>query len=124
VDNVTGITPYLQYGASLATATRIRRPSTAQQKPKAGELCLQEQLSCNAVDQRVGQPSSRPARRVGRARTIAISISGSTRVCKNRLERAEFNRQRKETPITRLPEHLQQLHHLRAVAPAAANSRG
>ena len=52
----------------MSNPTRTRRRFTAQQKAEAVELCLQEGLSCNAVAQRLGLPSSSLARWVRQAR--------------------------------------------------------
>jgi transposase-like protein len=46
----------------MTNPTRTRRRFTAQQKEEAVELCLQEGLSCNAVAERLGLPSSSLAR--------------------------------------------------------------
>lgn len=52
----------------MTNPTRTRRRFTAQQKSEAVELCLQEGLSCNAVAERLGLPSSSLARWVRQAR--------------------------------------------------------
>lgn len=52
----------------MTNPTKTRRRFTAEQKAEAVELCLQEGLSCNAVAQRPGLPSSCLARRVRQAR--------------------------------------------------------
>ena len=52
----------------MNSPTKTRRRFTAQQKAEAVELCLQEGLSCNAVAQRLGLPSSSLARWVRQAR--------------------------------------------------------
>jgi transposase-like protein len=52
----------------MTNPTKTRRRFTAQQKAEAVELCLQEGLSCNAVAQRLGLPSSSLARWVRQAR--------------------------------------------------------
>jgi len=52
----------------MTTPTRTRRRFMVQQKAEAVELCLQEGLSCNAVAERLGLPSSSLARWVRQAR--------------------------------------------------------
>lgn len=52
----------------MTNPTKIRRRFTAQEKQDAIELCLQERLSCNAVAQRLGLPSSSLARWMRQAR--------------------------------------------------------
>ena len=52
----------------MTNPTRTRRRFTAQQKAEAVELCLQEGLSCNAVAQSLGFPSSSLARWVRQSR--------------------------------------------------------
>jgi transposase-like protein len=50
----------------MTNPTRTRRRFTPQQKAEAVELCLQEGLSCNAVAERLGLPTSSLARWVRR----------------------------------------------------------
>ena len=52
----------------MTNPSRTRRRFTAQQKAEAVEFCLQERLSCNAVAERLGVPSSSLARWVRQAR--------------------------------------------------------
>ena len=52
----------------MTTPTKPRRRFTAQQKAEAVELCLQEDLSCNAVAHRLGLPLSSLARWVRQGR--------------------------------------------------------
>ena len=52
----------------MTNPTRTRRRFTAQQKSEAVGLCLQEGLSCNAVAERLGLPSSSLDRWVRQAR--------------------------------------------------------
>ncbi|MFY8148488.1 MAG: transposase [Prochlorococcaceae cyanobacterium] len=52
----------------MINPTRTLRRFTAQQKAEAVELCLQEGLSCNAVAEKLGLPSSSLPRRVRQAR--------------------------------------------------------
>jgi transposase-like protein len=42
----------------MTNPTKTRRRFTAQQKQEAIELCLREELSCNAVAQRLGLSTS------------------------------------------------------------------
>ena len=88
----------------MSNPTRTRRRFTAQQKAEAVELCLQEGLSCNAVAQRLGLPSSSLARWVRQARIDrgqpgpkdqGLLTSGGAAFCEA-VERAELNRLRKE----------------------------
>ena len=52
----------------MTIPTRTRRRFTSQQKAEAVELRLQEELSCNAVAERLGLPSSSLTRWVRQAR--------------------------------------------------------
>ena len=80
----------------MTNPTRTRRRSTAQQKAEAGELCLPEGLSCNAVAQRLGLPSSSLARWVRQARIDRGQAVPGDQGLLTSEERAELNRLRKE----------------------------
>lgn len=65
----------------MTNPTKSRRRFTAQQKQEADALCLQEGLACNVVTQRLGLPSSSPARWLRQAaRSVAIASPGSCSV--------------------------------------------
>ncbi|MFM7674884.1 MAG: transposase [Synechococcus sp.] len=80
----------------MTNPTRLRRRFTAQQKAEAVELCLQEGLSCNAVAQRLGLPSSSLARWVRQARIDRGQAAPADQALLTSEERAEINRLRKE----------------------------
>ena len=80
----------------MTDPTRTRRRFTAQQKAEAVELCLQEGLSCNAVAQRLGLPSSSLARWVRQARVDRGQACSRDQDLLTSEERAELNRLRKE----------------------------
>jgi transposase-like protein len=80
----------------MSNPTKTRRRFTAQQKAEAVELCLQEGLSCNAVAQRLGLPSSSLARWVRQARIDRGQPGPKDQGLLNSEERAELNRLRKE----------------------------
>lgn len=80
----------------MTTPTKTRRRFTAQQKAEAVELCLQEGLSCNAVAQRLGLPSSSLARWVRQARIDRSQSGPKDQGLLSSEERAELNRLRKE----------------------------
>ena len=80
----------------MTNATKTRRRFTAQQKAEAVELCLQEGLSCNAVAQRLGLPSSSLARWVRQARIDRGQPGPRDQGLLTSEERAELNRLRKE----------------------------
>jgi transposase-like protein len=76
--------------------TKTRRRFTAQQNAEAVELCLQEGLSCSAVAQRLGLPSSSLARWVRQARIDRGNAGPRVQGLLTSEERAELNRLRKE----------------------------
>jgi transposase-like protein len=80
----------------MTNPTRTRRRFTAQQRQEAIDLCLQEGLSCNAVAQRLGLPSSSLARWVRQARVDRGQGSSRDQGLLTSEERAELNRLRKE----------------------------
>ena len=80
----------------MTNPSRTRRQFTAQQKAEAVELCLQEGLSCNAVAQRLGLPSSSLARWVRQSRVDRGQAGPRHQGLLNSDERAELNRLRKE----------------------------
>ena len=80
----------------MTNPTRTRRRFTVQQKQEAIDLCLQECLSCNAVAQRLGLPSSSLARWVRQARIDRGQASSRDQGLLTSEERAELNRLRKE----------------------------
>jgi transposase len=80
----------------MTDPTRTRRRFTAQQRQEAIDLCLQEGLSCNAVAQRLGLPSSSLARWVRQARIDRGDAGPRDQDLLTSEERAELNRLRKE----------------------------
>ena len=80
----------------MTNPSRTRRRFTAQQQAEAVELCLQEGLSCNAVAQRLGLPSSSLARWVRQARLDRGQACPRDQGLLTSEERAELNRLRKE----------------------------
>jgi transposase-like protein len=80
----------------MTNPTKTRRRFTAQQKAEAVELCLQEGLSCNAVAQRLGLPSSSLARWVRQARIDRGQAAPGAHGLLTSEERAELHRLRKE----------------------------
>jgi len=80
----------------MNSPTKTRRRFTVQQKAEAVELCLQEGLSCNAVAQRLGLPSSSLARWVRQARIDRGQSGPKDQGLLTSEERAELNRLRKE----------------------------
>ena len=80
----------------MTHTTKTRRRFTAQQKQEAIDLCLQEGLSCNAVAQRLGLPSSSLARWVRQARIDRGQAGPRDEGLLSSEERAELNRLRKE----------------------------
>ena len=80
----------------MTNPTRTRRRFTAQQKAEAVELCLQEGLSCNAVAERLGLPSSSLARWVRQARIDRGQAGPREQGLLTSDERAELARLRKE----------------------------
>lgn len=80
----------------MTNPTRSRRRFTAQQKAEAVELCLQEGLSCKAVTERLGLPSSSLARWVRQARIDRGQPGSKDQGLLTSEERAELNRLRKE----------------------------
>jgi transposase-like protein len=80
----------------MTNPTRTRRRFTAQQKAEAVELCLQEGLSCNAVAERLGLPSSSLTRWVRQARIDRGQAGPRDQGLLTSEERAELNRLRKE----------------------------
>mgnify|MGYP003348795758 CR=1 FL=1 len=80
----------------MTNPTRTRRRFTPQQKAEAVELCLQEGLSCNAVAERLGLPSSSLARWVRQARIDRGQAGPRDQGLLTSEERAELNRLRKE----------------------------
>ena len=80
----------------MTNPTKTRRRFTAQQKQEAIDLCLQEGLSCNAVAQRLGLPSSSLARWVRQARIDRGQAGPRDEGLLSSEERAELNRLRKE----------------------------
>jgi len=80
----------------MTNPTKTRRRFTAHQKKAAVELCLQEGLSCNAVDQRLGLPSSSLARWVRQARIDRGQAGPRAPGLLSSEERAELSRLRKD----------------------------
>ena len=80
----------------MTNPTKTRRRFTAQHKQEAIDLCLLEGLSCNAVAQRLGLPSSSLARWVRQARIDRGQIGPWEQGLLSSEERAELNRLRKE----------------------------
>ena len=80
----------------MTNPTKTRRRFTAQQKQEAIDLCLQEGISCNAVAQRLGLPSSSLARWVRQARIDSGQAGPRDQGLLSSEERAELNRLRKE----------------------------
>jgi transposase len=80
----------------MTNPSRTRRRFTAQQKTEAVELCVQEGLSCNAVAQRLGLPSSSLARWVRQSRIDRGRAGPRDQGLLTSEERAELNRLRKE----------------------------
>ncbi|MFM7551132.1 MAG: transposase [Cyanobacteriota bacterium] len=80
----------------MTNPTKSRRRFTAQQKAEAVGLCVQEGLSCNAVAQRLGLPSSSLARWVRQARIDRGHAAPRDQGLLTSEERAELNRLRKE----------------------------
>jgi len=80
----------------MTNPTKSRRRFTAQQKQEAIDLCLQEGLSCNAVAQRLGLPTSSLARWVRQARIDLGQAALRDQGLLTSEERAELNRLRKE----------------------------
>ena len=80
----------------MTNPTKSRRRFTAQQKQEAIDLCLQEGLSCNAVAQRLGLPTSSLARWVRQARIDLGQAAPRDQGLLTSEERAELNRLRKE----------------------------
>jgi transposase-like protein len=80
----------------MTNPTKTRRRFTPQQRQEAIDLCLHEGLSCNAVAQRLGLPSSSLARWVRQARVDRGQASSRDQVLLTSEERAELNRLRKE----------------------------
>jgi transposase-like protein len=80
----------------MTNPTRTRRRFAAQQRQEAIDLCLQEGLSCNAVAQRLGLPSSSLARWVHQARVDRGQASSRDQGLLTSEERTELNRLRKE----------------------------
>ena len=76
--------------------SKTRRRFTAQQKAEAVELCLREGLSCHAVAERLGLPSSSLARWVRQARIDRGQAGPRDQGLLTSEERAELNRLRKE----------------------------
>ncbi|SBO42648.1 transposase [Cyanobium sp. NIES-981] len=80
----------------MSNLTKTRRRFTAQKKAEAVDLCLQEGLSCNAVAERLGLPSSSLARWVRQARIDRGQAGPRDQGLLSSEERAELNRLRKE----------------------------
>lgn len=80
----------------MTNPTRTHRRYTAQQKAEAVELCLQEGLSCNAVAEWLGLPTSSLARWVRQARIDRGQAGPRAQGLLSSDERAELNRLRKE----------------------------
>jgi transposase-like protein len=80
----------------MTNPTKTRRRFTAQQKQEAIDLCLQEGLSCNAVAQSLGLPSSSLARWVRQAWIDRGQAGPRGQGLLSSEERAELNRLRKE----------------------------
>ena len=80
----------------MTNPTKTRRRFTAQQKQEAIDLCLQEGLSCNAVAQRLGLPSSSLARWVRQACIDRGQAATQDQGLLTSEERADLNRLRKE----------------------------
>jgi transposase-like protein len=80
----------------MTNPTKTRRRFTALQKQEAIDLCLQEGISCNAVAQRLGLPSSSLARWVRQARIDRGQAGPRDQGLLSSEERAELNRLRKE----------------------------
>jgi len=80
----------------MNSPSKTRRRFTAQQKVEAVELCLQEGLSCNAVAQRLGLPSSSLTCWLRHARIDRGQSGPKDQGLLSSEERAELNRLRKE----------------------------
>ena len=80
----------------MTNPTKTRRRFTALQKQEAIDLCLQEGISCTAVAQRLGLPSSSLARWVRQARIDRGQAGPRDQGLLSSEERAELNRLRKE----------------------------
>ena len=80
----------------MTNPTKRRRRFTALQKQEAIDLCLQEGISCNAVAQRLGLPSSSLARWVRQASIDRGQAGPRDQGLLSSEERAELNRLRKE----------------------------
>lgn len=80
----------------MSNPTRTRRRFTAHQKAEAVKLCLQQGLSCNAVAQRLGLPSSSLARWVRQARIDRGQSGAKDQDLLTSEDRAELNRLRKD----------------------------
>jgi transposase-like protein len=80
----------------MTNPSRTRRRFTALQKAEAVELCLREGLSCNAVAQRLGLPSSSLARWVRQARLDRGQPCPRDQGLLTSEERAELSRLSKE----------------------------
>ncbi len=80
----------------MTNPTKTRRRFTEQQKLEAVALCMQEDLSCNAVAQRLGLHSSNLARWLRQSRIDQGSTSPRDQGLLTSEERSELNRLRKE----------------------------
>ena len=80
----------------MINPTKTRRRFTAQQKQEAIELCLREDLSCNAVAQRLGLSTSSLAKWVRQARIDRGDFGPPDQGQLTSDERAELARLRKE----------------------------
>ena len=90
----------------MTNPTTTRRRFTAQQKAEAVELCLQEGLSCNAVAQRLGLPSSSLARWVRQTRIDRGQPGPQAQGLLTSEELAELNRLRKENRELRMEREI------------------
>jgi len=80
----------------MTNPTKTRRRFTAQQKQEAVAFCLQEDLSCSAVAQRLGLPSSSLANWVRQARIDRGDSGPKDQGLLTSEERSELNRLRQE----------------------------
>lgn len=80
----------------MTNPTKTRRRFTAQQKQEAIELCLREDLSCNAVAQRLGLSTSSLAKWVRQARIDRGDFGPPDQGQLTSDERAELARLRQE----------------------------
>jgi transposase-like protein len=83
----------------MTNPTKTRRRFTAQQKAEAVELCLGESLSCAAVAQRLGIPTSSLAKWVRQTRIDRDDFGPPDQGQLTSEERAELARLRKDREL-------------------------